>query len=329
MALVYLLSSNRVNHEIDYPKEVLLNSYTMDDHRKHQVTLNRDEADLILFWSNTSRCKLHEFNLSKQEKKRTIVYNSTDSFYIMVWNGFKVLSPSWVSTINSNGICLGWNYYHPGSSMQSINKLDHPRNYKYLWSFMGSVNTHLIRKKISKLDCTDSFFKDTATQFNANIKSLLGTKTLKDYQDNYISILKDSAFVLCPRGVSPSSIRLFEVMKAGRVPVIISDEWLPPPLIDWNSCSVWIKEAEINSISGVLQEKKWNAKTMGDNARKEWERVFSDRNLFHCTIESALKLKKESQGFNRFHYMKSVLMYAFKTKSILNLCKEFYRVNFK
>ena len=47
-------------------------------------------------------------------------------------------------------------------------------------------------------------------------------------QSEYFRIMHNSMFVLCPRGVAPSSYRIFEAMKAGRVPVIIAMSGFPP-----------------------------------------------------------------------------------------------------
>ena len=44
----------------------------------------------------------------------------------------------------------------------------------------------------------------------------------QDYQRRYAETTKASKFVLCPRGLSVSSISLFETMRMGRVPVILA-----------------------------------------------------------------------------------------------------------
>lgn len=329
MALIYLLPVDDASKVAAYPQERLINSFNNDVHKKHSITQNRQEADLLLYWYNFERYKLRSFKLSKEERKKLIVYNGTDIFYAIVWNGYKTLTPSWPSSVYSNGFSLGWDYYHMGSSMQNLVNLEHSEDYKYVWSFMGSVHTSPLRKKIAELNSTNSYFKDTSAQFKSGITSKVNSAELKKYHEDYINILKDSAFVLCPRGLSPSSIRLFEVMKSGRVPVIISDAWLPPPFIDWKKCSIWIKEDEIHLIPQILGAKLGKAKEMGLKAREEWEKVFAESNMFHYTTEAALLLKTESKHFNRFNYAKSLLLYVFKTKTIGSFFKEFYRVNFK
>lgn len=59
------------------------------------------------------------------------------------------------------------------------------------------------------------------------------------YSVEYISIMDDSLFTLCPSGTGPNSIRLWEAVLNGSVPVILSDSWLPPgPPELWDEASV-------------------------------------------------------------------------------------------
>ena len=91
--------------------------------------------------------------------------------------------------------------------------------------------------------------------------------------------------MLCPSGVSPSTVRLFEVMKTGRVPVIISDEWVPPEGPDWASFSVRVPESELETIPALLERLKGSARGMGEVGRRAWEDWFSDDVAFHRTVE--------------------------------------------
>lgn len=40
--------------------------------------------------------------------------------------------------------------------------------------------------------------------------------------------LQDSTFALCPSGTGPNSIRLWEALAAGSIPVVLADTWAPP-----------------------------------------------------------------------------------------------------
>lgn len=75
-----------------------------------------------------------------------------------------------------------------------------------------------------------------------------GLAVKKEYAD----MIQRSRFVLCPRGNGVGSIRLFEVLKAGRVPVILSDDYVLPEGINWSSCAIRIREKDFTQIPAVL-----------------------------------------------------------------------------
>lgn len=86
--------------------------------------------------------------------------------------------------------------------------------------------------------------------------------------------IRRTRFVLCPRGQGVSSIRLFEVMKSGRVPVIISDAFVPPALqgrTGWTDAAIFVREHEIETIPAVVGEHLASWETMAANARRLWE----------------------------------------------------------
>jgi len=55
-----------------------------------------------------------------------------------------------------------------------------------------------------------------------------GTERREIYWERYADLLRGANSAMS-RGLSPSSIRLFEAMCAGRAPVILADQWVPPP----------------------------------------------------------------------------------------------------
>lgn len=57
--------------------------------------------------------------------------------------------------------------------------------------------------------------------------------------------LQRSVFSLCPSGSGPNSIRLWESLGAGAIPVILADTWLPPgnPAL-WEAAAVFCAETE-------------------------------------------------------------------------------------
>lgn len=61
--------------------------------------------------------------------------------------------------------------------------------------------------------------------------------------DHFTQLLCDSTFALCPSGTGPNSIRLWEAIGAGAVPVILSDDYAPPgDLALWQTAAVFCPE---------------------------------------------------------------------------------------
>ena len=70
-------------------------------------------------------------------------------------------------------------------------------------------------------------------------------------------------------------MRLFETMQVGRCPVILSDDWLPPPFVDWEACSLRIPERQVTSLPEILRARCDEAAQLGLAARRAWEENFS------------------------------------------------------
>jgi len=138
---------------------------------------------------------------------------------------------------------------------------------KFLFSFIGRVATHPVRRKIQLLDSASTPCLDL-TEGPKRFPSF-------DYAKTYAQLLRRSRFILCPRGFGVSSIRLFEAMSFGRVPVIISDAWQPSPGIPWREFSVVIPEREVAAIPTVLEKLESKAQPMGELAQQMFDAHFA------------------------------------------------------
>jgi hypothetical protein len=113
-----------------------------------------------------------------------------------------------------------------------------------------------------------------------------------DMKKRYVEVIFRSKFVLCPRGNGTSSFRLFETMQCGRVPVIIADSWVAPEGIDWASCSVRVREAEIAQIPLILENylPKWLE--MASCARRLWEENYSPDTIGSTLMNGIASIRK-------------------------------------
>ena len=93
----------------------------------------------------------------------------------------------------------------------------------------------------------------------------------------YAGVLAASEFALCPRGAGTGSIRLFEAMQAGAVPVAISDRYVLPDGPDWDAFLVRLPERAV--AEGNLPERlapyRGRSREMGRAARRAWEQWFA------------------------------------------------------
>lgn len=73
---------------------------------------------------------------------------------------------------------------------------------------------------------------------------------ISDYSDNYGAVMGNSIFCFVPKGVGTWSHRLYEVMLAGCVPVVLSDEVeMPFPEVPWQKFSVKWPMRRVDNVS--------------------------------------------------------------------------------
>lgn len=146
------------------------------------------------------------------------------------------------------------------------------QNFRYLFSFLGSFATHPVRRHIGALAAGDWLDKggrflisDTGGSPPAGAQN-----RGPQFRQGYLDALRESKFILCPRGMCPSSVRLFETMKAHRVPVVISDEWVRPPEIPWDRFAIVVKEKDAQNIPRILESEEDSFPQRAELARQVW-----------------------------------------------------------
>jgi len=166
---------------------------------------------------------------------------------------------------------------------------------KFLYGFSGNITSPLRAKLFRTLEpeaksgrallrLTESIFHriyDPASDLERN---------------RYANDLRQSRFVLCPRGNGLASIRLFETMEAARVPVILSDAHHLPECVDWASCSIQVAERNLAAIPQILADAEPRWAELAQNARREWERCFGDETLL-ANLVAQLNAIREARRF--------------------------------
>ena len=166
-----------------------------------------------------------------------------------------------------------------------------------LFSFRGSTSAE-VRKRIFAANFPD---KDIAIQ-----QTFAWFNHTEEEKREYLQEMLNSKFVLCPRGLSTVSIRLFETMELGRVPVILSDEWVEPDGPSWPECSIRVSESKISELPAILRSYEPQAAEMGRQARVAWEQWFSPEMRVVRTMEyfESLILQRDASHDEREYQTK-------------------------
>jgi len=161
-----------------------------------------------------------------------------------------------------------------------------------LFSFVGAINTHPTRKYILDTLGNDPrgvvIGRDSwhfqqlvyGSQINAStVDRVSPAQAFKNGSDNvsdYTSIMLRSIFAICPPGTGANSIRLWEAIDYGCIPVLISNDLiLPGPIELWKDAIVIISDdlVSISSIPQIL------------------ENLAKDRNLMQAKLDALASIK--------------------------------------
>lgn len=130
-----------------------------------------------------------------------------------------------------------------------INGCDPAPEKDIFYSFVGTVWTHPIRSKIMQLPLYPDVFVLGRRQWHFFDLANNQDKFKQEYKD----VLARSRYSLCPRGNGRCSIRFWESLQAGAIPVMFGRELWLPFNIDWDACVVYIEEKDIPNLYAILK----------------------------------------------------------------------------
>lgn len=140
-------------------------------------------------------------------------------------------------------------------------------------SFIGTYTSHPIRERMKhRVHGPNIIYRD---QYHIQTQTFKIENFKKNEENEYKQILQRSRFSLCPRGSSPSSVRFWESIHAGAIPILISDNWCLPEW-DWNNTILTIKENDfekmdysqiIDMVNNITVEQE---NYMRDNCKKAY-----------------------------------------------------------
>ncbi|MFZ0407711.1 MAG: exostosin family protein [Cyanobium sp.] len=85
----------------------------------------------------------------------------------------------------------------------------------------------------------------------------------QEQRQRYIDSLQRSIFALCPSGTGPNTIRLWEALGYGAIPVVLSDTWKPPgPRELWDAAVFFLPDTPEGVMSIPRLTAQWAADEM-------------------------------------------------------------------
>lgn len=264
--------------------------------RSHSVTNIPEEADLVLIVDVTSHSdplswKLRTHPIWKQGYKNILAYDERD------WprDPLAGLVVSLPQSLHQPAIHRAAPYF------RTVQKFQQPLGGQpdLLFSFLGATS-HPLRERIFALSHPRGVVLRSGVNYFDETPSAEVIQKQEEQKKVYREVMERSKFVLCPRGEGLSSFRTYEVMAAGRVPVIIGDGWLPPQGTTWSDFALFIPESEIENIPAILERHEPQFDAMSQAARAAFEETYAPTKIFNHLINLCSELipvKKNSISY--------------------------------
>jgi hypothetical protein len=263
-------------------------------------TSSLDEADVILAPGTRviygfDFSVLRQSSLYRLHAAKVVVYSADDLFHISLPG----LYPACTKYAEHNGWALPAHYRLDHLPCWSFTRGELAAERNLLFSFVGSVCNHPVRSRLMKLAQPDAVLVDSSPGRNQWWDR--SWEEQKKFKEFFREQLLRSLFVLCPRGVIDASIRLFEAMEAGAVPVIIADRLCLPHGPDWEKFCLCVPEGEVEKLPELLRSRRREAVSMGVMARRAWEQYFSPEASFATLVAWASIIQERAQRGYPWH----------------------------
>lgn len=257
----------------------------MDAFGVHTIADTPESADLILFVDNHMnpdwrvRAML-EHPLLKRFPNKCMVYDERDH----PLNALPGVYASMPAKYFDAGSQRPWAYY----TLSGNTVVPPGAAADLLYSFMGTPGPrtsggHSTRREIISLRDDRALIEDTSGFVFYDDRGDPAAHAA--CQRRFAEIIGRSKFVLCPRGNGTSSIRLYEIMRAARVPVILADQWVAPIGPGWSKFSLRLGQDDVARIPDILRQQEARWEEMAARAAAAYRLWFAPDVNFHNIAE--------------------------------------------
>lgn len=293
--VVYLARTSESEHSAKVYAQ-WLEIVEADEARAHRVTQSPDEADFTLIVDVDSHKDPASWALRTHPiwkgKRPILAYDERD------WprSPLAGLVVSLPRALHRPSIHRAAPYFR---TMQRFEPSAHEPD--LLFSFIGAPS-HPMRERLFALQHPRAVVTRSGVNYFDPSPSAETLQKQSDQKAMFRDVMQRSKFVLCPRGEGLSSFRLYEVMSAGRVPVIVADGWMPPPQTDWEKFALFVAETDIERIPALLEEHEEQFATRSQAARAAFDEFYAPSKIFNHLVDlcgELLPLRRAS-AFYRF-----------------------------
>lgn len=297
-------------------QQAMLEALWQQSSREHALVGTPEQADIIIV------CNILDTNWYENLRTNPVVDRFTDKCFAVSENYWLIPFLRGVHINSHTGLWLQSRYrsgsyalYYPDFKNPFVEEFpgcaaDFPK--KFLASFTGR-DCHPARSIILNQSYSrkDIHVRDTSS-FDAFTEA---SDDKAPAQAKYLETLRHSKFALCPRGAGAASVRLYEAMRIGVAPVVISDDWVFPEGPDWSSFTLIVKENELSRLEEILCRNEHRYVTMGRLAAAAYQQYFSDENYFDYLIDQMIGIRTEQFLPERWLWrLKGLVLVALKAQ---------------
>jgi hypothetical protein len=164
-------------------------------------------------------------------------------------------------------------------------------------SFVGCLETHPVRTALPFI--ISNVNGKTIFESTPNFFAYLHPDNRKRMEAIWTETLNDSQFILAPRGNGLTSIRFFEALAFGRIPILIADDTKLPleDKIQYDDFIIKVAEKNVVEIPRMIEEfRERDLEAASRLARKTWEDYFSPGKLrayLQATLPSPIDQRRK------------------------------------